>query len=555
MLRAVEIDLRELLNANPALVLFLVLGFGLMLGRIRLVGVEIGAVTGVLLVGLLFGHRGFDIPTSSQSLGFILFIYCVGMQAGPEVVRVFKQDGSRYAALSVVTAVSGFAIASAADQFFDFEFGVAAGALAGGLTSTPTLVAAQDALAQGAVVPSGMSHDDVLANISSAYALTYVFGMGGLVLMIAFLPKVLGIDLAAEAAELGLGQLGEDEDAPAELPAIRAYRVDHEEATRIRYRDRDVTIPFEIQLIKRKDEVFAPEPDTRLELGDVVSVVGLNSVHAVAPERLGAEVVDTDVLDRTMESRSIVISNSDIEGKTLHELDLARAYRCWLTEVNRIGIALPRRGDLDLHVGDRLMLTGASADLDDVAKRLGHQEASLHETDLLALAFGIALGIFFGTFTVTVQKATVGLGTAGGVLLAGLLFGLLRSRRPTFGRLPAAARYVMMELGLLLFMADVAVSAGSSIVSTVRAVGPALIGTGVAVTTIPVLIAFAIGRFAFKMNAALLLGAVTGAMTSTAALQQIRSQANSAVPALGYVGTYSFANVLLALAGGMIMRV
>ncbi|MEE8474383.1 MAG: TrkA C-terminal domain-containing protein [Myxococcota bacterium] len=549
-----DINATELLKANPALVLFLVLGFGLMLGRIRLAGVEIGAVTGVLLVGLFIGHHGLDIPTSSQSLGFILFIYCVGMQAGPEVVRVFKQDGARYAVLSVVTAVSGLAIATAASQFFDFEFGVAAGALAGGLTSTPTLVAAQDALAQGAVVPAGMSHDDVLANISSAYALTYVFGMGGLVLMIAFLPKMLGIDLAAEAAELGLGQLDEDEDAPGELPVIRAYRVDHEEVTRVRYRDRDVTIPFEIQLIKRNGEVFAPEPDTRLELGDVVSVVALQSVHAGASDRLGAEVVDTDVLDRSMESRSIVISNSDIEGKTLHELDLARAYRCWLTEVNRIGIALPRRGDLDLHVGDRLMLTGSPTDLDDVAKRLGHQEASLHETDLLALAFGIALGIFFGTFTITLQSATVGLGTAGGVLLAGLLFGLMHSRRPTFGRLPAAARYIMMELGLLLFMADVAVSAGSSIVSTFQAVGPALIGTGIAVTTIPVLIAFGIGRVVFKMNAALLFGAVTGAMTSTAALQQIRTQANSAVPALGYVGTYSFANVLLALAGGIIMR-
>ncbi len=120
ILGAVEIDVTELLKANPALVLFLVLGFGLMLGRIRIGGVEIGAVTGVLLVGLVAGHRGLDIPTSSQSLGFVLFIYCVGLQAGPEVVRVFKQDGARYLVLSVVAAVSGLAIAGAADRFFDF---------------------------------------------------------------------------------------------------------------------------------------------------------------------------------------------------------------------------------------------------------------------------------------------------------------------------------------------------------------------------------------------------------------------------------------------------
>ena len=550
----VEIEITELLRGNPLLVLFLLLGAGMWLGRVRIAGVELGSVTGVLLVGLWIGNRGLAIPVSSHSIGFTLFIYCVGMQAGPEVVRVFKQDGKRYAVLSVVTAAVGLLLASLLEGFFDFKLGVSAGMLAGALTSTPTLVAAQDALAQGVQLPPGMSADEVLANISSAYALTYVFGMGGLVLVIAFLPRLLGIDLAEEAAKLGLGTFGEDEPAPVELPSMRAYRVEHEAPTRTRYEDRDVSLPFEIQLIKRGDEVFAPEPDTRLAIGDVVSVVALQRVHDGASMKIGSEVVDTDVLDRSMESRSIVISNDDIEGKTLHGLDLARAYRCWLTEVTRTGVVLPRRGDLVLHVGDRLLLTGASADLDDAANRLGHQEAALHETDLLALALGIALGVFFGTFALAFGTAKIGLGTAGGVLLAGLLFGWLRSRRPAFGRLPAAARYVLMELGLLMFMADIAVNAGSGIVETFTSVGPVLIASGIIITVVPMLSAFAVGRLVFKMNAALLLGAVTGSMTSTAALQQVRSQADSAVPALGYVGTYAFANVLLALAGGLIMR-
>jgi putative transport protein len=250
-----------------------------------------------------------------------------------------------------------------------------------------------------------------------------------------------------------------------------------------------------------------------------------------------------------------VVSNSDVEGKALRDLDLARAYSCWLTELTRSGVPLPRRADLTLHIGDRLLLTGSASDLDDLANRLGHTEAALHETDLLTLAFGIGLGVLIGTFTLTFNATTIGLGTAGGVLFAGLLFGLLHSRRPSFGRLPAAARYVLMEFGLLLFMADIAVSAGTSIVSTFQSVGATLIVSGIAITIIPMLTAFAVGRTVFKMNAALLLGAVTGSMTSTAALQQVRVQAKSSVPALGYVGTYAFANVLLALAGGLIMRV
>lgn len=550
-----EIDVTELLGSNPLLVLFLLLGGGLLVGRIRVAGVELGSVTGVLLVGLLIGNRGLEIPVSSHSIGFTLFIYCVGMQAGPEVVRVFKQDGTRYAVLSVLTAVTGLLLASALEAFFDFELGVSAGMLAGALTSTPTLVAAQDALAQGVRLPDGMSESEVRANISAAYALTYVFGMGGLVLVIAFLPRVLGFDLAEEAAKLGVGSLDDDESRPGEMPEIRAYRVEREAATRRSYEERDVSLPFDIQLIKRGDETFAPEPDTRLEIGDVVAIVALQRVHDLASERIGTEVIDPDVLDRSMESRSIVISNDDIEGKTLHSLDLARAYRCWLTEVTRTGIVMPRRGDLELHVGDRLLLTGAASDLDDVANRLGHQEASLHETDLLALAFGIALGVFLGTFAVTVRGTTLGLGTAGGVLLAGLLIGWRRSRRPTFGRLPAAARYVLMELGLLMFMAEVAVSAGEGVVDTFQSVGPTLIASGVAITIVPMLTAFTVGRLVFGMNHAMLLGAVTGSMTSTAALQQVQAQARSSVPALGYVGTYAFANVLLALAGGLIMRV
>ena len=550
-----EIDIVELLRANPPLVLFLLLGLGLLLGRLRIAGVEIGAVTGVLLVGLVIGHRGLEIPVSSHSIGFTLFIYCVGMQAGPEVVRVFKQDGTRYAVLSVITAVTGLGLATLMERFFDFDLGVAAGALDGALTSTPTLVAAQDALAQGVPLPDGMVADDVLANISSAYAITYVFGMGGLVLTIAFLPRLCKIDLADEAAKLGLGNFDEEDSGPVEFPTIRSYRVDKERATRAAYSARDVSLPYEIQLIKRDGEIFPPEPNTVLEIGDVISVVALPQLHDLARERIGTEIVDPDVLDRSMESRSIVISNDDIEGKTLQDLDLARAYGCWLTEVTRTGVMLPRRADLALHVGDRLLLTGSAANLEEISNRLGHQEASVHETDLLALVFGIALGIFVGTFTVTFRATTLGLGTAGGVLLAGLLFGWLRSRRPSFGRLPVAARFALMEIGLLLFMAEVAVSAGSAILETFQAVGPMLIASGIVITVVPMLITFAVGRLVFKMNAALLLGAVTGAMTSTAALQQVRSQANSAVPALGYVGTYAFANVLLAFAGGLIMRV
>jgi putative transport protein len=555
-----ELDVYRLLEANPVLVLFLILGLGLLVGEIRVVGVQLGGVTGVLFAGLVFGHFGLETPTASHNIGFLLFIYCIGVQAGPRFVSVFREDGPKYAGLSVITALIGVFIAHSASEFFEFDLGISAGMLAGALTSTPTLVAARDSVAQGLVLPSGVSEEAVVDNISAAYAITYVFGLAGLVLFVSLIPRLLAIDVVGEAQTLA-EQRGVGDDAgpgpflrPAETPSIRAYRIENPAALGRRFPDRDDSFPGEIQKIKRGEEVFTPGEDTRLEEGDIVAVIGLRAAQEAARAELGAEILDPDVLDRSVESRNIVVSKSEVAGKTLSEVGFGAVHQCWLTQLMRSGIPMPRRPDLELQIGDVLLVTGPRSVIDDLAERLGHAEHELHETDLVTMAFGIALGVFVGMVSVKIAGASIGLGSAGGVLLAGLLFGLINSYRPGLGRLPGAARHILMQLGLLLFMADVAVSAGEAILETLGEVGINLALCGMAVTLVPVVSCFLLGRYVFKMNAALLLGAVTGAMTSTAALQQVSGVARSSVPMLGYVGTYAFANVLLAFAGGVIMR-
>ncbi len=555
-----ELDVYRLLEANPVLVLFLILGLGLLVGEIRVVGVQLGGVTGVLFTGLVVGHFGLAIPTASHDIGFLLFIYCIGVQAGPRFVSVFREDGPKYIWFSLITALMGVFIAHSASEIFEFDLGISAGLLAGGLTSTPTLVAARDAVGQGLLLPSGISEEEVLNNISSAYAITYVFGLAGLVLAISFIPKLFAIDVAEEAQTLAK-QRGMGNDAgpgpllrPAETPSIRAYRIENPAALGRRFPDRDDSFPGEIQKIKRGEEVFTPDMDTRLEEGDTVSVIGLRAAHEAARTELGPEILDPDVLDRSVESRNIVVSKSEVAGETLTECGFGAAHQCWLTQLTRSGIPMPRRSDLELQIGDVLLVTGPRSVIDDLAERLGQAENELHETDLVTMAFGIALGVFVGMVSIKVGGASIGLGSAGGVLVAGLLMGLFNSYRPAFGRLPGAARHILMQLGLLLFMAEVSVNAGESILETLGEVGFNLALCGMAVTLIPVLSCFALGRYVFKMNGALLLGAVTGAMTSTAALQQVSGMARSTVPMLGYVGTYAIANVLLAFGGGIIMR-
>jgi len=214
---------------------------------------------------------------------------------------------------------------------------------------------------------------------------------------------------------------------------------------------------------------------------------------------------------------------------------------------------MPRRPDLQLRVGDIIAVTGPRSKLDALEEAMGSSESDLHQTDLLSFAFGIAIGVVIGTLSVTVGGIKIGLGTAGGSLLAGLGFGILNTKKPTIARFPSAARNVLMELGLLLFMSGIAVSAGAGIVETVKTVGMTLGLCGIAITLSPVIVLFVVGRYGFKMNAAILLGAITGAMTSTPALNQVTKVAKSSVPTLGYVGAYAFANVLLAIAGTVIM--
>jgi putative transport protein len=209
---------------------------------------------------------------------------------------------------------------------------------------------------------------------------------------------------------------------------------------------------------------------------------------------------------------------------------------------------------LELQRGDLLAVTGPSGKVDLIGERLGHLERPLEETDLLTLALGIAAGLALGTVGVTIAGVSIGLGTAGGLLTTGLLIGYLRSLRPTFGRIPNAARWVFMELGLQMFMAGVGVSAGSGIIETLRAVGPSLVLCGIAVTVAPVAAGWLVGRLILRLNPAVLLGAITGAMTSGAALSIVNSAARSSVPSLGYTGAYAFANIILTIVGTLIVR-
>jgi putative transport protein len=556
------INIYEVIASNAALLTFLTIGLGYLLGRVKLGSVEVGSATGVLLVGLWMGHLGFAVPAISGQVGFTLFIFCVGLQAGPQFFSAFAEDGKRYVVLALVVAAVGVSLSLLLARLVDLDYGMAAGVLGGALTSTPTLAGAQDAINSGAaILPDGMTAARALENVTVGYALTYVFGTAGLILLVNYLPRMLGVDLKKEAKQLArdkrIREKPSDAGDEAGLPLIRAYEISDPKfaGTSIREQLGERANRIIIEKIKRDGKIIEHTPDTILEVGDLIAAVADLEHHQQAARDLGSEVLDPDLIDFRIDAQEIVVTNHEITGTSLSELDLPGKYGCFATSISRAQIELlPLDSRTNLQRGDVLHVAGERSRIANLAAKIGYVEREVETTDLVTLSLGVAAGLVAGLVVVQVGGLSIGLGSAGGLLLSGILIGFLRSLNPTFGRVPPAASSVLMDLGLMFFMAGVGIQAGAGVMGALTSVGPVVVAGGIVVTLAPALVGYAVGRRVLKLNPALLLGSITGAMTSTPSLGIVQKAAGSSLPALGYAGTYTFANVLLTFAGSFMMR-
>jgi len=549
--------LYNFLLQNPILVFFMVLSLGYLIGNISVLGISLGPVGGVLVAGLFFGHLGFTINPGAQTFGFVLFIFCVGYQAGPNFIDVLLSDGLKYLTLALVVAATGFGLAVGLSSLFDFAPGLSAGLMGGAMTTTPTLAAAQDAVQSGlASVPAGYTSEQVLANIGAGYALTYMFGLVGLILIIRLMPKVLGLDLPAEAAKLA--KEGEMESGP-DLSGIthRIYRITQEKHIGKAVRKIRLAAPEDMSIvaIRRQGEVITIDFDTCLELDDEVLVIGKVGFLLERIRDLGEEISGEEGLNASMMTAQVVVTKPEVVGVPLSDIRLEKYLGVLVLGVRRKRKKLPINSSLVLHRGDVLTIYGPDLALQPIIDQVGHVERDVVETDLFTFALGIVVGIGFGTLAVTVGGVTIQLGMAGGLLISGLMIGFLRSIWPIFGRVPTASRWVLMEFGLLLFMGGVGINSGGGIVDVIQSAGVKLIVAGVLVTSIPVFIGYLFSRKVLKLDPVAALGGVTGSMTSGAALRVVTEAAKSNVPSLGYTGAYAFANIILTLAGTLIMLV
>ncbi len=541
------------LNSQEAIVFFLVLGIGYLIGNIRIGSFSFGSVAGVLFAGLIFGYFGFRITTAAQMTGFALFIFSVGYQAGPGFVAVLKQDGLKYFTLAVVVGLTGFVIAALWANMLSLPPGMSAGLLAGGLTSSPTLAAAQDAVHAGSVtLAEGWSEDQIIDNIAMGYAVTYIFGLVGLISMIKFLPKLLKIDLVKEAESFERSK--QESTSLPENVVLRTYRITNPESNTMSLEELRDQYWDKTSVIKvKRDEHFFPVDEQGLKVGDIIEVLGPRKYFTEKLSKIGEEILPEWKGEDVQDTAQVVVTNSDILDHTLGEIAIHRRFGLLLLELRRHGKHVPHDESTRLEENDVLTVIGTPHQIEAMGEYMGQVERAGVETDMVMLAFGIVIGLLIGSLSVTLGGVSVGLGSAGGLLASGLFIGYRRSIKPTFGQLPEATRWFLMEFGLLLFMAAVGMRAGSGILETLQQNGFVLVAAGICVTIIPILVGYAVGHKILKISPALIFGAITGAMTSGAALSVVIKEAKSPVPALGYTGTYAFANVLLVVAGSLIM--
>ena len=399
--------------------------------------------------------------------------------------------------------------------------------------------------------------DQVVTNIGTAYAITYLFGVMGLILLIRFLPVLLGTDLAEEAAKLETTDPKQKDGQ--RLLVMRAFRVDRvgPDSTFDKALGELDLQYWNARVVKarRHGEYLTLDANTMIEPGDEIAVLGRNEWFVEHGRGIGDEIFDGDLLSSSLVTAQVVVTKPELIGKSAEDIRNWRRFNVVLLGMRRMRVELPRSPDMVFKRGDVITFSGPEEEVDIIAEAVGDVERDVVETDLFTFGLGIVVGLIIGSFAVTIGGVSLTLGAAGGLLISGLTVGFLRSIRPTFGRVPSSALWLLMELGLLMFMAGVGINAGSGIIATLQDAGVQLILAGIVVTVIPVLVTYAFGRLVLQMNPALLLGGITGGMTSGACLNVVTEASRSTIPALGYTGAYAFANVILTLAGSLILLV
>ncbi len=556
--------IKSLFSASPLIPLFLCVALGYAIGKPRIGRFQLGGVVGTLFVGIVVGQIGVETNDILKTMAFALFIYALGFVCGPQFFASLGRATLDQVHLTVFNSAVVFGVIWGLAQVLELDKGTAAGLLAGATTESASVGTASEALEHLGLEAAAVK--SLQANIGVSYAVTYLFGFTLTVFYVSVLaPPLLGIDLkeAAKTYENELGETAEVYEAGQEQALknvlARAYEVTEPEAAGLAVGDFEKAYNHEVTIeqVVRRGRAQTATPDLALERGDRVALIGRLESIVSAGESLGEETANLRGMGFVGETLEVVLTNKDFVGATIEELDAQvdpeRRRGVYISKVSRAGIAIEPRPRTRLQAGDIFTLYGSPEQIKVAAQEIGYAMERSDQVDYVYLGLGMIVGILLGMVSVTVAGSPVSVGTGGGCLISGLVFGWLRAKHPTFGSLPAATALHLRDFGLAVFVASVGLAVGPQAMTLLMEKGILLPILSVTVVLIPLTSSLLYAKYVLRMNPIVICGALAGTLTCTAGLNATVAAAESSTPVLGYTVPYAIGNVILTLLGPVIV--
>jgi len=557
----------KLFDAAPLMALFVTVALGYFVGKLTIGRFVLGGIAGTLIVGVLIGQLGIHLDTGIKTVFFALFIYAVGYQGGPQFFHALKLRSLNQLVSAFVMCLLGLVCVIVAAWLFGLDRGTAAGLAAGGLTQSAIIGTAGDAIARLDV--SAAEIKQMETNVAVGYAVCYIFGSLGPIIMVTwFFPTVMGWDIRAEAVKLAKQMSGgRAELEPGQFNAVRpvdtrvfSVATDSKAVSRAPLDvDRELA-GADIEAILRDGKTLVAADGVTVQPGDEVVVTGEIGVLETASRYFGPEVVAPPGFAVVEENREIILTDKRFVGTTvqaLHEeLNREARFGAYLIGAKRLGRDMPVLPDVELHRGDELLFTGAPKDLDRAQSLIGYKITAAAVTDFIFFGIGMALGMLIGLIQFKIAGIPVTIGTGGGCLLSGLLFGWLRSTHPRFAALPTGASNFLRDFGLAVFVGVVGISAGPQALTTIQQYGVTLFFLGVAVTIVPQILGFFFSYYVLRIrNPIEALACLVGGRSANPGFAALLDKAGNATPVVAFTVTYAVANVFLTLWGPIIVGV
>lgn len=534
----------SILLAEQMLVLFTILAVGSWLGGLSFKGITLGTA-GILFVAMVFGHFGLSVPRAIMDLGLLLFVYAVGLQAGPSFFRTFRSRGIQYVIIALVVVLAGGIVTLVVAASLHLPYDLASGLFTGALTCTPALASAIDVVER--IIPGGSG------NVSVGYGIAYPFSMIGVVLLVQFLPGLLGKNIRDEELRWKRERQAE---APSMLAKTFLISNPNLDGRRIREINPHRLSMANISRLKHGDQVYSAVPDRVVYLGDVVMVVGTEEELSKMRLLLGEETDTRMDMNTSVVSMDIEVVEDSLVDKKLKDIRVFERYNVVITRIRRQGVELAPNGDTMLEMGDSIRVVGDQDATKEFARLVHGSEKRADETNMVPFLAGLLLGILVGTIPVNLPNGlVVRLGSAGGAFLISLLLGHFGRVGPLRLYVPIAARNLSRELGLMLFLAGAGTNAGSQFVQVFQQQGVLLVLAGIVIAASSILVALILMNYLYKMNILSTLGALCACMTNPPGLSAANEQTETELPTLAYASVYPVALIFKIVLAQILVEV